>query len=520
RGPPSPADILTPSDTTGLNFVAWQHRSVGFPRDKIPRVYRPEADSVRAYRSIRLNRPPEREPLFEAHPAPGETVAKPLGRGLSVQLPLALYSQDGRTRRPEGAPSPSALRDSLGRVEAPVFETNPSLRLANVTIAWNVFQHFYPYFEVVDVDWDAVLRRTLRRALVDDESTDAFRQTLRRMVAQLRDGHGQVKGPSTLAGLPVKFDRVEGSVVVVDTAAYVDRALCVEIGDVVTSIDGRSPKQELRDAKQYVSGSPQWQEVRALRQFGRGEPGSNVSITVRQRKKEKACQLRRASGSEIDRRYRKLRTENRPPPIDTLRGGVHYVDLTRAMWPEIRDRIGDLVSAERIVFDLRGHPGLSNRKYKVFQHLAADSLLQMRIATPQFIYPDQAPRAGFRTDRGILPPRSPQITGDVAFLADARAISESEGMLAVVKHHDLGIIVGQATAGANGGINPFELSGGYTIYWTGQRVRKHDGSQHHLVGIRPDVKAERTIEGVRAGRDEVLEKALEVLRESRSAAAR
>jgi C-terminal processing protease CtpA/Prc len=43
------------------------------------------------------------------------------------------------------------------------------------------------------------------------------------------------------------------------------------------------------------------------------------------------------------------------------------------------------------------------------------------------------------------------------------------------------------------------------------RVRKHDGSQHHLVGIRPDVRAERTIEGVRAGRDEVLETALEVL---------
>jgi C-terminal processing protease CtpA/Prc len=43
------------------------------------------------------------------------------------------------------------------------------------------------------------------------------------------------------------------------------------------------------------------------------------------------------------------------------------------------------------------------------------------------------------------------------------------------------------------------------------RVRKHDGSQHHLVGIQPDVEAERTIEGVRNGRDEVLEKALGLL---------
>jgi C-terminal processing protease CtpA/Prc len=46
------------------------------------------------------------------------------------------------------------------------------------------------------------------------------------------------------------------------------------------------------------------------------------------------------------------------------------------------------------------------------------------------------------------------------------------------------------------------------------RVRKHDGSQHHLVGIRPDVEATRTIEGVRSGRDEVLRTALRVVAQS------
>jgi C-terminal processing protease CtpA/Prc len=515
--PPPPADVLEPSDTAGLNLVTWQHRGVGVSRDNVPRKYRRSvADSLRTYRSIRLSRPPGRDPLFRTRPAPGEPVTKPLGRGLSVQLPLALYSRDGQTLRPDDAPSPTALRDTLSHVQGSFFDTNAAQRFADVTIAWNVFQHFYPYFPVVEVDWDGDLTSTFRRAL-DDDTRLAFLRTLRRMVAQLQDGHGRVQAPGPPpAGLPVKFDRVEGNVVVVDTAAYVDRALCAEIGDMVTSIDGRSPEQELRDAKQYISGSPQWKEIRALRQFGRGEPGSTVSLTVQRGKKEKMCQLRRASGSEIGRRYRKLRKENRPTPIDTLRGGARYVDLTRARWPEIHDRIGDLFSAERIVFDLRGHPGLSNRNYKVLQHLAADSLLQMRIATPQFIYPDQDPRAGFRTDRGILPPRSPQIAGDVAFLTDARAISASEGMLAVVKHHDLGIVVGQATAGANGGINPFKLPGGYTIHWTGQRVRKHDGSHHHLVGIRPDVEAGRTIEGVRAGRDEVLRTALDVIRDSLS----
>jgi len=42
------------------------------------------------------------------------------------------------------------------------------------------------------------------------------------------------------------------------------------------------------------------------------------------------------------------------------------------------------------------------------------------------------------------------------------------------------------------------------------KVLKHDGSQHHGVGIHPTVPVERTLQGIAAGRDEALERALEV----------
>jgi C-terminal processing protease CtpA/Prc len=103
----------------------------------------------------------------------------------------------------------------------------------------------------------------------------------------------------------------------------------------------------------------------------------------------------------------------------------------------------------------------------------------------------------------------------VAFLADARAVSYTEGILGIVEHYALGAIVGQPTAGANGTINPFTLPGGYEVTWTGMRVRKHDGSPHHRVGIRPTRPVERTREGVRAGRNEVLQRAAATLRPRR-----
>jgi hypothetical protein len=43
------------------------------------------------------------------------------------------------------------------------------------------------------------------------------------------------------------------------------------------------------------------------------------------------------------------------------------------------------------------------------------------------------------------------------------------------------------------------------------QVLKHDGSRHHGVGILPTVPVSRTIPGVAAERDEMLQRAIEVV---------
>ncbi|MFT3685047.1 MAG: S41 family peptidase [Phycisphaerales bacterium] len=100
----------------------------------------------------------------------------------------------------------------------------------------------------------------------------------------------------------------------------------------------------------------------------------------------------------------------------------------------------------------------------------------------------------------------------VVFLTDGRAISYAESVMGIVEAYKLGDIVGGPTAGTNGNINPFTLPGGYSVIWTGMRVIKHDGSRHHGVGITPTVPCEPTPAGLAAGRDEVLEKAVEVIK--------
>jgi hypothetical protein len=52
------------------------------------------------------------------------------------------------------------------------------------------------------------------------------------------------------------------------------------------------------------------------------------------------------------------------------------------------------------------------------------------------------------------------------------------------------------------------LPGGVRVMFTGHDVRHADGRQLQRVGILPHVEVRPTLAGLRAGRDEVLERAL------------
>lgn len=52
------------------------------------------------------------------------------------------------------------------------------------------------------------------------------------------------------------------------------------------------------------------------------------------------------------------------------------------------------------------------------------------------------------------------------------------------------------------------MPAGYSFVFTGMKVLKHDGSRHHLVGILPTIPVHRTLAGITAGRDELLDAAV------------
>jgi len=72
-------------------------------------------------------------------------------------------------------------------------------------------------------------------------------------------------------------------------------------------------------------------------------------------------------------------------------------------------------------------------------------------------------------------------------------------------------IIGSHTAGADGNISEIVLPGGLETHISGIGVYYPDGKGTQRIGIVPDVEVKPTIKGIREGRDELLEKAIEII---------
>jgi len=449
-------------------------------------------------------------PNFEAKAKIGDHITKALGSGLSCLMPIALYGTDIHTY-------PQASEDKLSRLLAAIEQEIPKkpeqiiaddlyVRLADIAMAWNVFQHFYPYFDVVKTDWRAALTEALTEAYSDKNQRD-FLKTLRKFTAKLKDGHVWVNVQGNTFEdhlLPLGWDWIENRLVI---TRIFDKTLSqMQVGDVVEKINGVSAKDALAQEAQYISAATKgWRQRRSLGALRAREKNNKFQLKIKRNGKTSTESL---CASLSFREYNALLSKD-AIKSKKLEEGIYYLDLTQISMEEINGLMPELQKAKAIICDLRGYP---KGNHDLIRHLlkAKDTAQWMWI--PRIIYPDYE-QVTYDKMGWSLEPSEPTLSAKIVFITNASAISYAESYLGYIEGYKLATIVGQGTAGTNGDINTFTLPGGYSIRWTGMRVVKLNGSQHHGLGIVPNVPVERTINGVKAGRDEFLEKALEIARQ-------
>ena len=259
-----------------------------------------------------------------------------------------------------------------------------------------------------------------------------------------------------------------------------------------------------------VSGAtPQFRYYRALQELRNGTQGTRVKLELQPAKgAPHAVTLTRRPADESPLRGPSMR-ETRLVRVKEVEPGILYVDLDRFKFEEFPQLLPRLQKAKGIVFDARGYPLIWGA---VVPLLTDKPLASDRWGDVITRFPDR--RDVIVEEKGwALPPRKPRLTAKVAFVTDGRAVSAAETFLSLIATHKVAPIVGGPTAGSNGGINVYVLPGGYRVSWTGMRATKRDRSPHHGVGVLPTGRVSRTIRAVAEGRDELVERALGLVKE-------
>lgn len=427
----------------------------------------------------------------------GAHVDVDLMQGLRARVRTSLHDEEARIA------ASNALLTSVDAIVPPSGRADLDVRLADIVVAWNVYRHFYPYWDVADVDWDARLVPQLGAAHAASTRDDQ-RRVMQRLVVDARDGHGNVVDSTqrdTRGFLPVDLRVVEGRLAVVATNVP-DHA---PLGSVITAIAGTAASTRLESEMRMVSGSSQWKSWRASREIGRCEPNTVTRVSAELPDGTRR-ELSLTCGSQTP-------AEPRPEPIAELSPGIRYVDLSRATMATIGPALPALAAATGVVFDLRGYPTDSGAGVLPYLLAEPESDRWMHVAA---IAGPFGEITGWQSHGWNMAPQQPRVAGKRVFLTDGRAISYAESVLGYVKDRKLATIIGGATAGANGNVVRAVVPGGFAFTFTGMRVTGHDGrEQLHLLGVLPDIPLEPTVTGVRSGRDELLERALALIREGR-----
>lgn len=483
-----------------LNLTAWQHQGV--------KMNSPELDML--YKSERLQSEDLKEIKLMKHVLqPGETVIKQLAPKLFAHIPLVLYRDSKGTigETTKSTQEFEKLQQQLTLIDLnKISIDDKNVQLANIVITWNVLQHFYPYFDVVKVDWEQVLTDTLLQSL-NDITADQFVQTMKQMLEKTQDGHSgifDIKNQMNQVYLPLRVQWIEDQVIITNVKSDID----LKPGDIIVHINGQSATNYYKQLEKSIAGSEQWKRYVASIEFLKGKAGTEAKLTV----------LRDKHKFEISIPYSNKNIKEvdefiRPASIDKIADDIFYINLMEVTMDELNKRLKELENAKGIIFDVRGYPNFG--KHQVLSHLTDVPVQFPQLHIPIYVYPDQE-KVDFNLEQVSLNPLQPRLKAKIVFLTYGGAISYTEWLLGIVEHHQLGEIVGETTAGTNGNANTILLPGGYMIPWTGAKILKQDGSQHHLVGIQPTIPVKRTIKEVREGRDVYMEKAIEIINAAKS----
>jgi C-terminal processing protease CtpA/Prc len=387
---------------------------------------------------------------------------------------------------------------------------------------WAVINYFFPYRELMGEDWNEILRRFIPRMEGAKDALD-YNLAVAEMVTHIHDSHGSVTSPVLRqyfgdASAPVRVRMIEGlPVITAFTNAAAAKAAGLEIGDVILKVDGEDASHRIAERLKYTAHStPQaGLYIAGERSLVRGTRDSTATLTVRDvhdrvREVKVVRKVEYMPATQGDRTGEVFRV---------LPGNIGYADLDRLSVPQVDEMFEKFKDCPAIIFDDRGYP--NGTAWQIAPRLTdkADVTAAMfkrrDPMSPDFPNGELLGSQEVTTFLQSLPRTAKwRYHGRTVMLIDERTISQAEHTGLFLEAANGTKFIGSPTQGANGDVTNLSVPGGIYVRFTGQAVMHADGRQLQRVGLQPNVEVRPTVAGIRAGKDEVLERAIEYLENS------
>jgi len=384
-------------------------------------------------------------------------------------------------------------------------------RLLAIYRYWNMITYFFPNKYLTDKDWNTTLCEYIP-IFINAKNELEYEQAAIRIIGDIQDTHANLWGGNDKLEewkgnyfAPVHLRFIEDKLVVTDYYnPELKNEIELEVGDIITKIDGKNTNDLVSELSKYYPAS---NETARLRDISSDILRSQKNETELEylhngELKTKVLKLYPRNELNIYRGYR----QNNEKCYRLLDNNIGYVTLMSIQDDDIPKIKEEFKNTRGIIIDIRNYPS-AFVPFQLGSFFVSSSTPFVKFTKGNVNNPGE-----FTFTATIeIPPIEEPYKGKLVVLVNELSQSQAEYTAMAFRAGDNTTIVGSTTAGADGNVSTIMLPGGLRTMISGIGVHYPDGGKTQRVGIVPDVEVRPTINGIKNGKDELIEKAIEII---------
>ena len=386
-------------------------------------------------------------------------------------------------------------------------------RLLSLYRYWNMIQYFYPYKHLTNTKWDGILREYIQKFLNAKDELEYEIASLQ-IIGEINDSHANLwRGDNKISELrgsnfaPFKAEFIENKFVVTDYYNPEFSELSkLKIGDVITHINGKTVEFLVDSLKAFYPSSNEASMNRDLAEDLLRSSNNIINLRYVSDKQDKQHNLTLYDKGKLNRyQFYKVNTDEKCFKI--LAGNIGYVTLANIKNEDISEIKESLKNTAGIIIDIRNYPST----FVIFD--LGSYFVSKPTSFAKFTQGNPNNPGEFAFSKGDMIINDKNFyKGKLIVLVNEKSQSQAEYTAMAFRAAANCTIIGSTTAGADGNVSRILLPGGMMSMISGIGVYYPDGTETQRKGIIPDIIVKPSIEGIKNGKDEVLEKAISLIK--------